>query len=311
MLNIVISGTRQNGIKSFVAHLVNGLTDMHCHFQLVKPHSRTIENRTFNYSDPIAYHNMSSKDILKLSGPILVVEPHPFAEDCDLLNKLVDAGAKTVLHGSDMLVGKNIRLCDKPIVVRRSLTKLVPNSTYIPHPYHALGPNHETNKIGAIALSRLTSIKNSVMIFKAAAMGAPIEVYGEPMPFYSMTLNRKVPTWKKYWKGRFKSGEGHNLAVDKKYLVDMSEYKDDNDGTQYTLLEGIDAGCCPIVHKSWIGRTWIDGINCLTASNEHDLFNLMINKMTTQQPISEIREKMMLDHNAKKIARRFIKELNI
>jgi hypothetical protein len=74
----------------------------------------------------------------------------------------------------------------------------------------------------------------------------------ETTHFLRMHLMEKYPKIYKPALGFYGSKEAVLLAEQYQINVDLSDYKGEGGGTQYSFLEAMDAGCINIAHANWL-----------------------------------------------------------
>lgn len=290
-LSLVVFHNYNNGTKTFTYHLATGLKNLGLDVRLYKYHHRTeSEHITRSYidSNTLSYRNVDDEFLRKevKKFPMLITCPRP--DQFDLIQQLSFLGARIVIH-SNHYGDLDFKDCN-PIVIHKSLSKDANGAKFLPHPYQRkfLYDVYKRTPLNsrkyAVAMTRLDKAKNTAMILKAIAYGAPIDLYGELMPFYGQELDNKYRGWRKNWKGKFKVGKGAEIANNYQYMIDMTS-RGEESGTQYTFFEAMDAGTTPVIHSNWEGENMVHGYNCIAVDNWQ--------RLTTLPKKSPIRQKTM------------------
>jgi hypothetical protein len=92
-----------------------------------------------------------------------------------------------------------------------------------------------------------------------------------------------------------------SLLARTKYVVDLSAYKNDGGGMNYTLLEAIHNKCALILHRKWLEFEpkycdFKEGYNCYAVDSPKELAELITNNPDTTKVVN----------NASKLLKRHI-----
>ena len=166
------------------------------------------------------------------------------------------------------------------------------DTIFLKHPYIRHEDVDVKMKYNAVSLGRVAREKKIEMVCQANALlldrkMPPIMISGaETDRIYShFTLDKFFPRWKDY---RIKEPgtDQYALCCSTKYAVDMSEFKGDGGGTQYTFLEAMDADSQLVLNRNWMkfGKSEMrEGYNCVSVESPHELANV-VSKMPRALP---------------------------
>lgn len=185
----------------------------------------------------------------------------------------------------------------KLIFIRQAMLELFskqfPNQTnclFLRHPYiRAKQEIPYDTEHNAVAVSRIAREKNTQIICEANDLlpeEKEIAIFGAISDrIYSyFDLDQKFPNWRRnyYREQQRNSVDTYSLSKHSKFVVDVSTFKGEGGGTQYTFLEAMDAGACLVLHKEWTmyPGDMKQGYNCWTVDSATSLVD-----MVTQEPV--------------------------
>jgi hypothetical protein len=256
---------RNHGAGAFTLHLYKMLRL--CGFDptiyTVTERCRTMKIGEFG--EGIPYFTVSTAGAVELSRQmrsiIAVSHSQHFPEET---SALLRRGVPWVLHGTGNLPEHPDVLAAVPHAgvgtIRRALQRTTKariglDTVLVPHPYVMSGTLRPRSFRKAVSCSRVDFVKHTDMIIEANKMlneGNRIEIYGEVNRMYAFhTLDKKHPGWRRDYKGALKLGEGLLRFGEAHFAVDLTYWKDDNGGTQYTFFEAWEAGTSLILHSNW------------------------------------------------------------
>ena len=207
----------------------------------------------------------------------------------------------------------------KLITIRRTVQNYLENKYGLPslflyhpfYPYPITVISNQSERIGAVSISRISFEKNTDMIIKANKIlqdqqYQPIKLFGCPSRMYvHMYLGGYNGEFNKYYYGMFDKSFSalSSILAQAKFVVDLTVLKNDGGGTQYTFLEAIHNGCALILHRKWIENDYVnpeycdfkEGYNCLAVDNEKELADI-IRKDPDTSKIVENARKLMVRH---------------
>lgn len=173
-------------------------------------------------------------------------------------------------------------------------------TVYLRHPYIRGTKIASYNKIhNAVSISRIAREKNTDIVVRANELlpeNKKIDIFGSISDrIYSyFDLDKKFPDWRKNYFGEQQRNnvDSFNLCRNSNFTVDMSTFKVEGGGTQYTFLEAMDAGCCLVLHSDWLKYEgeMIEGYSCISVSNETELAKLVQKKPILLPGYEEILE---------------------
>ena len=294
------------GWVSFTTHL-----SLRKKYNIYKISNRT-ENKDREYGYGVTYRNLSIDDILKLPNILITAIDKKYYKFLDLINN-----ATIVIHDPTELKPEVITFIkrNKIITIRKTVQTLLKDkynidSIFLYHPFYEFpitNPIKISDKINNVSISRIDFDKNIEIIINAnnkLTKPDQVKIFGALNDLY-VYHKLKDTNFKKYYYGRFgkQFDDIYNILNNAKYVIDLSSIKNDGGGSQYTFLEAIYFNCILILNKKWIDNTksvFVDNHNCFIISNEHDLVNVLYNK------ISLHKQKKMIS-NARKLLHRHIK----
>lgn len=208
-------------------------------------------------------------------------------------------GCPFVIHDPRGLVNEMLTAASKSgakaVFIRSAMQKLFKQKTnntvssvFIKHPYIRQSEYDRSynKKHNAVAVARIAREKNTHIICEANQFLSPeksIDIFGAISDrLYSyFNLDKKFPAWRERYFGeqQINNVDTYTLCKNSNFAIDMSTFKGEGGGTQYTFLEAMDAGCCLVLHSNWV--TYEGGMenwkNCLVASNAKELANIVSN----------------------------------
>jgi hypothetical protein len=339
---LYLSNSRYGGWVTFTTHLYHGLigrppqlsedpvySDNH---EVIRVTTRT-EKTYRNMGNHVPYRNMCETDILEINEPILITALDK--NHRELATKLLEQGACIVIHDPTELRNPEFRELINPsqvVVIRKSMLEHMPEATFIPHPYLAVGKTDpldiEEWKLrphNAISMSRLDFDKNSHWLFeinRKVDSGSQIYIRGAENRMY--TKNKIVPKYPEYKQDSNRPKDeraiyplsfrgAYNLCKQAKYMTDFSVIKGDGGGTQYTFLEAIDAGAICLLHNDWImpRDAMVDegeNQNCIAFLDYEQAANFLSGSISSPC-IAHIRtnaDRLLSKHDAVRIAARYV-----
>jgi len=237
------------GSTTFTVHLKKVLGN---DARIIKLGKRTESHKRPLGDYGVKYHIMSAEDIKRLDGPILLTASHPKI-DCYL------PGMYCVFHDpNEFRIYPHWKSADKTrvICIRKTGLTYFPKATFIPHPYVRSFENIDhVRKHHAVSTARFSAVKNSDMILEANTQlptSKQVKCLGEPNRMWiHYTILKRFPDFKTHTSFPKVFNQGAVECSRAHWNVDLSIFKGDGGGTQYTLLEAMDAGCVPIMHEEW------------------------------------------------------------
>jgi len=156
------------------------------------------------------------------------------------------------------------------------------DTIFLKHPYIRHEDVDCKIKYNAVSLGRVAREKKIEMVCEANRLlhGDKIMIAGaETDRIYShFTLDKNYPEWKNY---RIKEPgtDQYALCCSTKFSIDMTEFKGDGGGTQYTFLEAMDAGSELVLNSSWMkfrNSEMQDGYNCVSVGSPIELAGVVM-----------------------------------
>lgn len=156
------------------------------------------------------------------------------------------------------------------------------DTIFLKHPYIRHEDVDVKMKYNAVSLGRVAREKKIEMVCEANVLlpgDSKIMISGaETDRIYShFTLDKDYPEWKSY---RIKEPgtDQYALCCSTKFSIDMTEFKGDGGGTQYTFLEAMDAGSQLVLNSKWLeygGSEMCGGYNCVHAWSPTELAKIV------------------------------------
>lgn len=306
MLNIINQAPyRLGGAVTYVAHLARVLGD---NARVIRIGARTERNPRKGALD-FKYQIFSLEDVMDLDGPLLLAagDPHMPMETVYTLLKRPDFWR--VFHDPNEFKlyphWPEAGCAERVVAIRETGLVAMPKATLIPHPYASnldastLLPAHERPK-HAVSTARTSTIKNSDVVLEANAtlpLDRRVELLGEVERWFRL----KHP---ELGKGRgypVTFNGGHAFLRDAYQLVDLTVFKDDGGGTQYTFLEAMDCGCRIIAHSKWLSYPGPMKRLAIGVSNAEELAAVLARDPEPYDP-APAWEYLQTNHDSSKIA---------
>lgn len=271
---------KTGGWVTYIIHLVKSLRSIGYNTTLVKIGKKESVKDFFDgikiHSIPIEMAHVINK---KSIGIIVAMElkDEAMARGIDLINN----GCDIIHHGMGQTPDDEFfsKLTRKPLnfCVRTSISEALKKrgieAIHLPQPflYSKLEKNHKTKD--AVSLSRIDFVKKTEIICLANDKAPLIDIYGSENGLYTnIVLDKKFPRWRLHHKGEFKPLTGGIIAKPYKFLVDLTQIKNDGGEMQYTFMEAIVAGCGLILNRRWQVEGGIfTPENCHFVENENEL----------------------------------------
>lgn len=314
-INIITLATfgriRSGGWVTNTGQLARSLSLMGHKPAIYQPLAGRTGNAPRPYGQGLEYQPLADVDLLKLpkkAPTILNVVSRP--EYHDLALALMKAGAFIVIHDPTEI--KDTRFYQQidryPVLVNRPrMVHYFSKAYWLPHSYvptkNVEKPVWKDRKSNAVCLSRIDFDKGIDLILQAHSYlphheAAHVEFFGDELRVYSRFLVAPYG-WKQHDGIRYPR-DGATTAVEKarnyRYMVDMSTIRGDGGGTQWTLLEGADAGCVLVINRGWLTSATkarpslldtpisesgsedelVDGVNCIAVESSAQLATVLV-----------------------------------
>ena len=333
------------GSTSFTIHLFRGMQMAGIPATLYRIASKPKRATTLaSYEGvPVTWLTPEEAVALPKQMPTLIVaaEHSKHLPDPTVLSRMIDAGARTVIHdpyefmNRNEVIGKGIydHLGDlskivRPICIRPTMKQFVKSAVFIPHPYVRefsgwQGADLRKRK-AACSIARMTFVKRSDMIMEAnERIADPVH----RVQFHCMEnrLFTKFKVMAKY--PDFKQG-GFNLPLEwgvsarhaKEYrlAVDFTLFPYDGGGSQYAEMEAWDAGTVPVMFHDWFRYPgeMVPDQNCLSVSSTDELADLVTRSMKSRALQDKLvaisqnaTEHLEREHDPVGIAKKYHREL--
>lgn len=315
------------GWVTFTAHLMTALLRCGVDAHLFKIGNNTeSKHRPFGYGK--FYQNISLADAVMLDGEHLIVA---MARNyVEAAAKLIDCNsARIVIHDPTELKHKSIptwfladHCREKMVVIRKSMLKVLPGATYIPHPFERTTTTRKVVKLkNAVSTCRIDFDKHTEILLTANRLlpeNKRIDIRGFENRLYTkFKIVPNFPEWvqSKAHYDRSQWGSVYEILRPATYAVDMSEIKGDGGGTQYSFLEAIDAGCVLVLNRKWMFDKKTDVMqedeNCFMVSSGEELASLLEKPLhkDKQYQLTQRAEKILAKHEPKLIGTEYMRFL--
>lgn len=229
-------------------------------------------------------------DIVNSTPSLLLSQEHPqhLPKGVDL-SVLMRKGMRVVVHDPEQFKYHHLKDRSKiidPIAIRPSMLKHLPTATFIPHPYHREFAGHQggdlsTREAGA-CIARLTYAKRPKIILEAnRRLPANLRLRFHGQENRMMTYFTAKGGYPEMTQGGYDLpfiwGVSARMIRSYAFMPDMTRFKYDGGGSQYTFMEAWDAGSVVIVHCDWlyVDGEMKDGFNCLAVAGPKQLASLI------------------------------------
>ena len=309
---------KYGGWVSFTIHLYRALKECGVEPFLFKIGNTSSTARHFG--DGVYYQNISPENAKELpnsfSKIITATDKHHIDVTCVLLR----SGSKLVIHDPTEMKGELMDFLRensiKPIADRlpniHNLKAIGISSHYIKHPYVRFNRELPVKTKLAAATSRIDFDKHTDIIVEAnKTLEEKVKIWGALNGMYAyFKLDKIQPKWREDYYGAFgnRYGQVFKILNPSKYMVDMSYIVGDQGGSQYTFLEGWDAGCVLILNKKWdAGATGFmqGGVNCLFVNDAEQLC-AELNSEADRSELIEAGKNALAEHDGKVIGREYL-----
>lgn len=260
------------GATTYVVNLAKTLEIAGVAHRIVRLAKKTESTKRQLGNYGVRYQNVSFDDALKGGGVWLLAsaptDPEIAKQAIQLVNK---SGGACVFHDPHEFgmyphwescnMGSDVRV----VCIRVTGLSQMPHGEFIPHPYVRVLENSDSKRTKhAISIARISSVKNSLVLLEANEQLPPdrrIDMVGAVNRFWwKFSVQPKHPDWEMPLSAGFnrEHGTAARACVGYNYSVDLSIFRHgDGGGTQYTLLESIDAGAIPVMSTEWVSHPGI------------------------------------------------------
>lgn len=251
------------GATTYVVNLVKTFEATGVEHRVIRPAKRTEKAFRQMSEYGVYYRNMAWEDIERSTGiPLLASAP----TDEDAAKKVCEHvllnDGKFVFHDpNEFKIYPHWRLYPESkkncICIRETGLDHV-QGVFIPHPFVRTCANSPLKKQKlAVSIARTSPVKNSMWIIEANHSLPPakqITMLGEVnRMWWKFNVLSKYPDEPMPAGAGFARTWGAPAAqcLPFQLMVDMTIFKKDGGGTQYSILEAMDAGAVPVLTKNW------------------------------------------------------------
>lgn len=308
MINIFYNGYRNpNGAITLTEHLIKMLKmqgeEVSVH-RIMKRSSKETKPATKYGGFPMNDVTIEEAIEMARSGPALITHFMQKGEEMAYAIELIyKARCPFIIHDPRGLVPEILgaaRISNAKIVFIRKVMhdKFVNEyeggiyqSEFLLHPYiretDAIMDQKDLSFHNAVTISRIGREKNTTMVCETNRLledDKKIKIYGSNSDaLYSYyVLDKKYPEWRDNYRGEPQM-HGFNtfqLCQMSNFAIDMTTFRGDGGGSQYTFLEAMDAKCCLVLHKHWLSYVgeMVEHANCMAAETPEELANIVLRK---------------------------------
>ena len=259
-----------------------------------------------HFMDDVWYQKISAEDALELPQSFKRVIVATDKHHIEATTPMLDSGADIIVHDPTETRSvdlRNVMLKNsiEPIAIRpaivENLRTLGIKSTFIKHPYLIHNETLPKKTKLAAATSRVDFDKYTEIIIEAnKSLDEKVKIWGALNGMYAwVKLDKLHPDWKKDYYGSFYHDKVWKILNPSKYMLDLTAIVADGGGSQYTFLEGWDAGCVLILNKKWglsNDTTMNPGKNCLFVDGAEELVEVLKSDQDYSEIVEAGREKV-------------------
>lgn len=263
MINVLhLSPWNLGGGTSFVVNLANTFKAAGVPYRVVRLAKRTEKTKRQIGEYGVYYQNVSFQDAKQGKGVWLLASAPTNEDIAEQAEHLVrKSGGASVFHDpNEFGMYPHWEIADRRrvICIRETGLDSMPDGVFIPHPYVRIVKNDMRQRtLHAVSIARISAVKNSLWILEAneeLPNELRVELAGSLNRFWwNFSVKPKHPEWKMPDGKGFprEAGAGVRACVGYQYMVDLTIFKDDGGGTQYSFLEAMDAGAVPVMTADW------------------------------------------------------------
>lgn len=280
MINILyLTPWPLGGATSYVVHLAAVFERVGVPYRVLRFSKSTEKSKREIGSFGVYYQNVSFADASELRNEpfLLAAAPTDEVKAAQAVQLITERGGAYVFHDpNELRLYPHWAMVERPrIITVREQGKLwlagkagsgplggVPskNVTFIPHPYLRTRANDvRTGAVRrhAVSVARTSAVKNTHWVFEANEKlpeALRVDLRGEVnRMWWNFNVKQKYPHTPYPDKAGFPRewGAAAKICADFNYMVDLTIFKDDGGGSQYSLLEAMDAGAVPIMTTDW------------------------------------------------------------
>lgn len=255
------------GATSYVVHLARALQLAGVRARVLRPGAKRTEAKKRQLGDyGVMYQNVTFEDLQRSDGvPLLASSPTDKELAEQVVAHVLERNGRFVFHDPNEFRiyphWDNPKVHGKVICIREAGLEHMPLGEFIPHPYvclegHSPATRYKKTK-HAVSIARTSAVKNSHWILEANTKLPPplrVELKGEVnRMWWNFNVKPKHPEWPYPEAAGFPRQWGQPVreCIDYNYMVDLTIFKEDGGGSQYSFLEAMEAGAVPILTKDW------------------------------------------------------------
>jgi len=320
------------GTTTYTAHLHAALQAAGHQPMIYRARIRTEDKlRPFGRFAHTWYRNFSARDLLQLvKHTPAIITAAAAAKDqpqYTLVPQLLAAGARLVVHDAmEFKVHDHIKpdtkLPTRPILIRQSMRRYFPEALWLPHPYMRSAPSGVLRDKVAVSVTHVKSVKRTHLLLEANRLLPPerrVEILGAEHRIYSYQLAQRYPDV-------FKQGQhkafpmtfeaAPAICARAAYCVDMTRFPDDGGGTQYPLLEAMDARAVNIMHEDWftVPGELVRGKHVVTVSGAEQLAGVLRHGSyygEHEQRVVEAGDELLKQHDHQLVGNLYAEEMKL
>lgn len=251
------------GSTSYVVNLAKTFEVAGVAYRILRPAARTESKLRQMGEFGVYYQNMSWDDLHRQDGVPLLASAPTDVDDAERVHTLVMEGeGKFVFHDpNEFGIYPHWKLdgaLHNTICIREVGLEHVKSGYFIPHPYVRVAVNSDvTRNRMALSIARTSAVKNSHWILEAndrLPEQRRVVLYGEVnRMWWNFNVRKKWPDRPIPETAKFPRTYGTAVKLCTQYhlMVDLTIFKNDGGGTQYSFLEAMDGGAVPVMTKDW------------------------------------------------------------
>lgn len=290
MINILhLTPWNLGGATSFVVNLAKTFEAAGVRYRIARFAKRTEKKKRQIGEYGVYYQNVTFDDCMKAGGKWLLASAPTDKEAAENAVLLVhrSKGAFVFHDPNEFGMYPHWDTADRSrsICIREAGLSTMTNGVFIPHPYVRVMENDFTpRKKHAVSIARISGVKNSLILLHAnetLPKAKQVQMVGSLNRFWwNFSVAKKYPQFTAPEGGGFPRVQGAAVAacVGYDYMVDLTIFKNDGGGTQYSFLEAIDAGAVPVMTKDWCSYPGVARKLGFQVENAEELVALLKDK---------------------------------
>lgn len=273
------------GWPTFTAHLLHRDFDNKAALFKLSPR---LEQRTRPFAFDLRYQNVNPEALRVLEDPVIIALDHNY----EMYLKHFEEPTLFIhaMNEPQKKFEEFYKKCKRIVVIRESIQDKMQEEFEIKTdvaaiPFYQYPLHISTVKATkAISMARVEYRKRQDIICKANMLLAKtydstIDIYGHANGIYVYHMLKDLQ-FKKWYKGKYAQDftTHQHLLSDVKFLVNLTQVKNDGGTLEYATLQAVYQNVAVILHRDWIdieGSVWKENYNCFGISDEVELAELL------------------------------------